>query len=172
MARGILYNITTEPDDLGLMNAVLFYERLDELGADYVEDLRGERAKEGLETLKQALKDAGFPIREITAEEKYDIYAAFTLLPMDEETLLENRKNYFRSRFTAAKKAMEELDETQFATDSAELYNIQMLLDDEYNDAVWLGDENGERVLTMCSCIRELQPNTTYYVAESTIFMH
>ena len=172
MARGILYHITTNLHNVGRMNKDFLNESPDELSVDYLKNLRGRGAEESLQNLIESLETAGFTILKTPEEERDNGYVSFTLLPMDKKTLLRSKKAYFKDQFERAKKTMEKLDETQFATDSMELWNMQQALENTYGDAVWFGDHESEYVVSLQDCIRKLQPDTTYYVADNTVLMH
>lgn len=169
MSRGIMYHITTAPENLGSMTEGDFYEDRHALNVDYVKDQPPEAARASVQRLVKRLEDAGF---KATADESPDGEPAWRIDSLSETELLNAKIRFFRDRFEQARMVMEKLTVEQFATGAPELQKLETLLRDRWGDMVYLGSEFGELSYTLDGAIREFQPNTTYWLAGNTVLLH
>lgn len=174
MARGYIYHIVSDPDDLGSMAASDFYDDLDALCVEYTEDSAPETAQHNTNCLARALEQDGFVIRPDTeAADEGREAAAFVLETGDQASLDACRRKYFGPLLAELKKEVAALDLDTFSSDRCNTYSLTSKINDDYGDAVYLNvSEYGSMIYTMHGFIRRLDPNTTYYVAQNTVLMH
>lgn len=173
MARGIMYHIAETSEAACGMDENYFYDSLDSLCVDFVQNRTQEEAKEDISNLVHALRCAGFTIGSYTGTGPNDepVPDCATIVTGDEQTLHICKENYFRGKLDALKKAVSDLSLETFAEDTFATYNIRMLCEDTMDDAVYYG-ETYEGIHSLDGFIRRLSPNRVYYIAPETVLMH
>lgn len=169
MPRGIMYHITSDPENLGNMSEWSFYEDLRALNVDFVRDQSPEDACTSVERLIKKLMNAGFTVSQ---DKSPDGDPAWRIEGMNEEELLSAKRMFFKSRFEAAKRTMEKLTLEQFSTESSELWEVERLMRERASDMVFFGNENGDLSYTLDGAIRRFEPDTTYWLAGNTVLLH
>lgn len=174
MARGYIYHIVTDPDNLGNMSASNFYEDIDALCVEFVEDSDPAIAAQNTNSFASMLANSGFLIRPDTDSESQDReVAAFILETGGQHHLDECRKRYFKPLLDALKQEVASMDLDTFVSERCNTYSLKSKINDDYGDAVYLDTTDYGGVLyTMHEFIRGLEPNMVYYVAQNTVLMH
>lgn len=154
MARGYLYEIVKDPERLFCMDADEATLRFAENEFEWSEDLDpDEPQKDLLESLEQ-----------LGAK-----------ISIDEEgrkrfQLSDNaKKKYFHDRFYKMKQMAEKMTLEAFSCNSVS--NLQVLLEEPYDNAVYLGDYGYDSFLSFDRFIREAETDAWYYVG-NIILMH
>ena len=161
MARGMIYHITKQREDLGLMSEDDFYGMTGALGCDYVEDCKDASARNALERLHMALWDAGMKVHCTGMERCWFSFHT----PAD---ISRAKSVYFEEKFKKMKQMADAITPEQFSSDSSEVYRLRMVIEDTFGDMVW----DGYELHTADRFIRKLEPDTVYYVADNTVYMH
>lgn len=174
MARGYIYHVVSDPDNLGNMTASNFYNDLDALCVDFTEDSVPETALHNTNCLAKTLEHDGFVIRPDTeAADEGREAAAFVLETKDQADLDACRRRYFKPMLEELKKEVAAMDLDTFSSERCNTYSMTSKINDSYGDAIYLDiSECGGTVYTMHEFIRGLNPDTTYYVAQNTVLMH
>lgn len=173
MARGTMFHITNDPDNLGTMCASEFYEDVGSLHVEFVDDDQKEIADQNTECLAKMLEACGFPIfpDDEPANEDYKP-AAFIIRTGGDDSLTAAKMRFFQPLLESLKKEVSELDLKTFATAGCNTYSLIYKINDDYSDAVYLETgEYGGSVYTMHEFIRNMDPDATYYVAANTVRM-
>lgn len=163
MAKGILYQITTDPEMTYAFDERDFFEDVYELGAEYVENSGEVQSEKDLERLRQILNGIGF----ITKTDPH--VPGFMITPMDTEQARVIKETFFTPRLQAVKTVADELTLDDFVTRRSCITELVEILDNESGDMVYLFDENYSRILSMDDFIRELKLDTKYWVLNKTI---
>lgn len=163
MAKGILYQITTNPEMTYAFDERDFFEDVYELGAEYVENSGEVQSEKDLERLEHTLNGIGF----VTETDPH--VPGFVVLPMDAEQVGAMRKEFFAPRLQAVKTVADELTLDDFVTRRSCITELVEILDNESGDMIYLFDDNYSRILSMDDFIRELKPDTKYWVLNKTI---
>ena len=173
MARGYIFHITTDPDNLGCINASDFFEYLDALSAQYVDDVSPENALVCTNALCKVLENNGFPVVPDTeADEDGRDAAAFIIKTGDPESLAACKMRYFNPLLEALKEEVAALELATFASSECNTYSLTSKINDGYSDMVYLEVGNyGGSTYTMHEFIRQMNPDTTYYVAANVVLM-
>lgn len=173
MARGYIYHITTTPDNLGCIDASDFFENLDALSAQYVEDVSPDNALVCTSALRKELESDGFPIVPDTeADEDGRDTAAFIIKTGNLESLSVCKMRYFEPLLEALKKEVAALELATFASYECGAHSLTSKINDDYGDVVYLEAGNyGGSTYTMHEFIRQMNPDTTYYVAANVVLM-
>lgn len=172
MSRGIIYHIAVEPDDLGGMSADDFAEHIDQLNVDYVNDQSLEDARQSTGWLFDRMAKAGFaPAEPAPGEEGMESvrFLFRTGTAAETKTL---QMNWFRDDLQSLKDLVASAELEAFATDTGLAYKIKELTSDDNGDAVYLDMNFGPATYALDHFIRELQPDTVYYVGTDTVYMH
>lgn len=168
MSRGIVYHIVTDLDGYTAMDESDFYDSLGALGVDRVANQHAEDAKNSVERLVERLQKAGFAVAPINFEDE----DFFSFTTGDEEETLARKSQYFAPAFAAFQKLASSTSLETFASDRNEEYELRRLIDNRMGDGVYYGNGLYEEFHSMDSFIRKLTPNTTYYIAPETVYMH
>lgn len=166
MSRGYIYHMTPDPADVGSMTASTFDDMLDSMPADYASDCSDP---EVIGSFMKRLKSAGFAVEPLDGDGPGQGYV---LKAMPEDALLKAKASFFAPRLKELKSVVAGLSEDAFATDGDELLAIQRAVNDQYGDAVYLGCSFGASFKTLDTAVRQLMPDTDYFVAPGTVLMH
>ena len=79
------------------------------------------------------------------------------------------KQRYFHDRFHAMKQMVEQMTLETFSCDG--ISKLQELLEESYDNAVYLGDYENNKFLSFDQFIREAETNISYYIG-SVILMH
>lgn len=165
MARGSIYYITTNKDDqVRHFNEEMFYDRLDLYGIDYVQDVDETESVHSLQWMRDMFRQMG--AGTFDGEDVKSRHFAFSFCFHDMENA---RKYYFGPKLEKLKKEVAELDLFKVVKSAP---CLDMILNDTCDDMVVLMNKGSEDTLTFDNLIRQLEPDTTYYVFERTVLMH
>lgn len=167
MGRGYIYHISADPEVFPGLDESDFYESLDSMACDYVENCGAGRA-DILSGLKNSLKSAGFEIQE----ENLPDACVFAFCAGDENELKTRQGNWFRGWYNRFKELSQAITLEQFACGTEHIYPIQEALNDNYDDAVYLDMGTGPAFYAFMRFMRTLLPDKTYYVEDACVFMH
>ena len=62
MARGTVYHLSTDPESMGSMDESNFYDSLDRLNVDFVQNENPENSESSITWLRDKLASSGFEI--------------------------------------------------------------------------------------------------------------
>lgn len=174
MARGNLYKIETKTYNiLEPLNKREFYDMAG-YDCNYVELSSNDSA---LTYLTDMLTNAGMPIRSIpiTNADKLNIdpddiesvneNTHAVIQPMSDETLDKCKMKLFEARMETAKNYFNQMTLHDFATKTEKVSYLQSLIADNYDDMVY---SDGSRYI-MDDFLRNLRPNTAYFIHASTL---
>lgn len=167
MSRGIMFHISTDPNDMGTFSFEDLTDKLDILGVDRIEDRFACDSVNDTSVLKFMLRGAGFKIADM-ADCKT---CAAMLLPMPEQKLNDAKSKFFKNNLDNLKVLIANMTEQDFATKDA-VYEIKRLVDDTHGDAVWLDTGTGPAPCSLMSFVRGILPDRTYYLSATTVYMH
>lgn len=160
MARGIIYFITKDKNqviDFGEQN---YYDRLDIIHADYVQDEDEESSATSIEMLKDTINNLGAVIW--LGEGDFGFSFRFNAVS-------EMQRNYFRPKLEALKEKVANLQLFDVIRSAPDLNSI---INDDYGNMITLGEEAAGSTITVDNFIRRVEPGVTYYVYKKTILMH
>ena len=173
MARGNIYQIIQKSDtnDATLEHEGFpfsyygFYDDIERLDADYVED---DNSGQAIDFLKELLTNCDFDISE-----EVPAGQAFSFTTDNETLTLESKCNYFKDAYINFIRKAQEILLPIFASNQAAADHIEETLTERYGDMVWAIDEYGNGMLMpRDTFIRQLTPDTTYFVTHKTIIIH
>lgn len=174
MGRGYIYHFTTDPYNCGSINANCFVET-DGVVCDYFEDVNKDMSRRGLEYMQEWLERAGFVVNKNPKTESGNVAenAAFSIAPMSKEALEAAKREFFRPLYTNFQSQVAALTLDDFAKSNGDaVYNLQTLLDDDFGDAICVDEGYGWTFKTLHRAIRELAPDTEYFVSNTVVYMH
>lgn len=180
MIRGTIYYITADPCPLHAMDESDFYDRVDALEVDYVQNDSAETAAQEIARLRTNLEKAGFGLvlpngnGEWPGDIEVDACAppAFGFVTDSRDALDTARINWFARDLAELKAKVAALTPREFACDTAAAARIVELTSDTCGDAVYLDMGTGPALYTVPVFMRNLEPGRTYYVAANTVTMH
>lgn len=154
MARGYLYEIVKDPERLFCMDADEATLRFAKNEFEQSEDLDpDEPRKDLLEVLEYLGAKIG-----IDEEGRKQFQLSDQV-----------KKKYFRDRFYKMKQTVETMTLEIFSCGS--ISDLQELLEEPYDNAVYMGDYGYDKFLSFDRFIREAETDAWYYVG-SVILMH
>lgn len=162
MARGYIYYITTDKDKDVCFSEFSYYENLDAINADYVQDTVGESAGEPLRWLKDTVSGMGAKVGDMPG-------FAFSFQFDKVEQML---RDYFSPKLAKLKEEAAALDLFKVIRSGPAL---DYICNNQYSDAVELHDnESGSNgtFLSMDDFIRQVRSGAVYYVYGKLILMH
>lgn len=177
MARGVIFEITKEKDEVGAMSETDFYDKLTVLSASYVKDMDMDESAIDINILIEKLAACGLSVETVNGSEPVSemdgkIPMFYEILPADEAKLKEFKKSWFHSRFEEFKAQADAITEDGFTEESA-VHTIMSLLEDDYDDCVYLNSGFGmTETMAMDSFIRGMEPDCPYYLSPKTVLMH
>ena len=164
MARGTLYLITVDPNDMNAVNAECFYGDEAAMQVEYFADRGPEEAERDLEILCDKLRAAKLDVIPIDDGYKLTTY--------DKANVETCQMAYFEKSLETLKEIVSRLSLKTFATDVTCPYDITQHIQDDYSDALHLDMGTGAATDTLDGFVRRLQPNTAYYISRNAILMH
>lgn len=172
MARGYIYHLTTDPDDLNSVTADDF-ETPELIGADFCETVENS---ENPARIAGLLASAGATVTRVDAngedETDDESFAGWRVDAMAPKAMAEFRRRLFRHKFERLRFLVDALTLDEFATDSPTLTRIESALNERFGDAVMLGNDIGATFKTFDGAIRALAPATNYYLSRTCVLMH
>lgn len=172
MARGYIYHLTTDPDDLNSVTADDF-ETPELIGADFCETVENS---ENPARIAGLLASAGAVVTRVDAngedETDDEVFAGWRVDAMSEAAMTEFRRRFFRNKFERLRALVGALTLDEFAADSPVLTRVESALNERFGDAVALGNGLGETFKTFDAAIRSLEPGTDYYLSRTCVLMH
>lgn len=154
MARGYLYEIAKNPECLFCMDADEATLRYATNEFECSEDLNPEEPQKDL---LEFLEQLG---AKISVDEE-----GRKQFQISEQV----KQRYFHDRFHAMKQMVEQMTLETFSCDG--ISKLQELLEESYDNAVYLGDYENNKFLSFDQFIREAETNISYYIG-SVILMH
>lgn len=166
----VMYHVSTDPAVLGSMSEDAFYDSADALGADYVQDQDEERSRHPIDVLYNALKAAGFhPVRVDDPED----HEAFRFRSGKDQAAMDGRKDaWFQDQFQRLQAKAASMTLADFARSTGPAYDLMEMVNDRFGDHVHLDMGTGPASYTLPSFIRNMEPDTLYYVAANTVYLH
>ena len=166
MSGFTIYECNTKKIGLGFLDKENFYDKLDILHADYVDNIGFHAREDQIESLRQYL------ITENHApfQKSDNPNVALQIKPMTQTQLRNYQKSYFKNQYEELiKKITGEMTLSDFARNSQNLYDTNLLLDNWQKSWVYYRDK---RLITLDQFIRDMTPNTTYYFGKKSVFAH
>ena len=166
MARGIMYEVSTKPEDIGNMDESDFYEELSCLHADYVADIDPKDSDSNRRCLADILTRFGAVVSQYIPEDDEDNLfpnGTFSVTGITNDF----KRTWFSSNLEKLKEKVSDMGIDEFATDSYEAWKLQNLINDDNADAVYLDGS----IYTLDGFVRTATPDMTYYLG-TTVFMH
>lgn len=163
MARGDIFCIKDEERKGSIsFDEEQYYDKLETLGIDYVQNKDGDEAAVSIDCLKDTLKGLG---AEIHDNVEYPFAFAFRFGAV--EHML---STYFKPRLEKLKAEVEKL--TLFDITKLSVPSFDHIINDDYDDMVTLMEERAESTMTLDMFLRQIRPGITYYVHSRIILMH
>lgn len=164
MARGFIYYMTTDKTIEPSIDESDYYEKLDGMGCDYVQNETKESSEYPLECLSGMLSEMG---AVVTREDMPEGYAFSFRFDKVEQML----QDYFRPKLEKLKKEAAELELEKVIRSAP---NLDWICNNEFTDAVELEDpeETESSFSSMDNFIRGIHPGVEYYVHDKTVLMH
>lgn len=160
MARGNIYEVTTDLEYGFDMDEVDFYDKYEALQIDYVENMEKWTSIEETEAFIMSLAGEG---AETGFENKYGIdvpYFSFSLI---------SKKHHFESRLHRVKALAEQMTLTEFSSDSTAVWNLREAVEDNNGDCIYM---NGS-LYTLDKFIRDAETGVKYYLnSDKVVLMH
>lgn len=154
MARGYLYEIVKDPERLFCMDADEATLRFAENEFEWSEDLDPDEPRKDL---LEVLEHLGAKIG-IDEEGRKQFH-------LSEQV----KKKYFRDRFYKMKQMVEKITLETFSCGG--ISDLQELLEESYDNAVYMGDYGYDKFLSFDRFIREAETDVWYYVG-NIVLMH
>lgn len=156
MARGNLYEISIDRDELGNMDESYFYDCLSAISADYVQNKEGEEKEEATAQFIEMMEKYG--AKTGSGDEKTVYFYVNDSV----------RQNYFRRRYDELKDKVQKLEFSSFISNVFEIWDIKHLLHDTYGDAVYYNSE----YMTVDTFLRAYAKDGERYYIGNVVFMH
>lgn len=156
MARGNLYEISIDRDELGNMDESYFYNCLSAINADYVQNKEGEEKEEATAQFVEMMEKYG---AETGSGDEKTVY-----FYVNDSV----RQNYFRRRYDELKDKVQKLEFSSFISNRFEIWDIKHLLHDTYGDAVYYNDT----YMTVDTFLRAYAKDGERYYIGNVVFMH
>jgi len=153
MARGYIYEISKNPENIGEMTEDCFYN----MSLDYVTNIEEETAASLVDDFMLSLHEMfGFTIgREFINGKCQNFIIANSI----------SKKAYFEKRFLDFKDKVTVMTLDEFLS---ETWNLEMLINDRYSDAVY----EDECFHTKDQFIRNMELGVKYYISNHVVLMH
>ena len=166
VARGIVYHVTHDADAFGGMSASTFYDSMDAMGCDIIDDQAPEDAAESVARLRAALEKAEFTVEDGPA-------GGIEIVTKDNERILDRAKsNWFRKRFNKLKQRVTLMPLHEFATDVLCPSDLKAMISDDHGDKIWYDGGDGACMYSLDGFIRRMRPGRRYLVAPNTVYIH
>lgn len=160
MARGTIYFITKDKDQVIDFGEQDYYDRLDILNVGYVQDEDEESSATSIEMFRDTINKLGAIIW--LGERDFGFSFRFNAVS-------EMQRKYFKPKFEILKEKVANLQLFDVIRSAPDLNNI---INDGYGDVITLGEEAAGSTITVDDFIRRVEPGVTYYVYKKTILMH
>lgn len=161
MARGYIYKIDTDIDDTdSTISEQDFYESHSGKECEYVTDYTDT---DPVDCLCNDLRRHGLTVK--TEPNIKNVYAV--IRPTDEKRLNNFKTDYFRSRYLELKESLDKISLEEFAANTGTAFGLSNLAEDRCGDMVYL---NGSCYI-LDDFIRDMFPDTEYYIQEKTVLM-
>lgn len=157
-----MYEVVTDKDAVNAMSASDFHYCLGELGCDYVMDHDEEKSEQELESFRGLLKKGGLAI-----EKEWGEGPCLKIGPLEEGKLREAKKSMLHGLYVEFKKLAAAMTEGDFL-EHTKVMDVMSALDDQYGDCVYLDGT----IYTVTRFIREMEPDTAYYIGRKTVLLH
>ena len=160
MARGTIYFITKDKNQAVDFKEENYYDRLDIIHADYVQDEDEDSSKTSLGMFKDTIGKLGAVI--LPCEDDFNFSFRFNAVS-------EMQRNHFKPKLETLKEKVKNLNLFDVIQSAPDLNSI---LNDDYDDVITLGEEAVGSTITVDDFIRRVEPGITYYVYKKTILIH
>lgn len=155
MGRGYIYYITKDKDEEPSFDESDYYDRLDALHVDYVQN---ESSENPLESLQQTLQELGAVLGY-----GYDKNFAFSFSFKDVDKA---KREFFEPRLRALKENVAALT-LEHMVESEPAFEIT-----PKGDLIAMEAYYGDSLCSVDDFIRSLESGVSYYVYEKVVFMH
>lgn len=157
--RGYMFEITTDVNDVCMLNTVDLYEEISSMSVDYIADVDDRDRKSLVNQFLSRFADRGADVSIENNENNW--YGTIRSITP------EVKRAYYKERFEKFQKLAAEIDLKNFSEDSNVLYEISAAVKDDYGDMVYLDGYS----YTLDYFIRNADPDTLYYVG-NVILLH
>lgn len=179
MAKGYAYCVVAaKPGDdmdpiqntLAYVDSSSFEGEEGSLSAEFFDDPNREDADEALGSFLSWATQAGFTVKQ---DERPD-GCAFIIKTGDADSLQKTKETLFAPRWERVKKMVDEMPLSVFAGGSSGILQLQAAIEEQYGENVKLFNSSGEDTgtRTMDDFMRDLLPDTLYYVANAVVLQH
>lgn len=162
MARGHMFYITTVKDQDISFSADSYYEKLDAIGTDHLNDLTVEASAGPIQTFLKSMTELGATIEYGHFDD--DLEFSFRFVNIEEV-----QQNWFRPKLEKLKKEAEKL--TLFDVIRAATC-LDYIVNNDYEDLIAFDTVESNVEITVDDFIRQLKPGVTYYLYKKVILMH
>lgn len=175
MSRGIIYHVTTNPDDLFTIDAADFTGQEQVFNVKNFSDRTNNEATQDILRLVNSLREAGFNF-SVEQMKPYPIpfdyeCPVYILTTGNWAQVTACKENYFRPLLERLKTEVQKTNLTVFATDPLYPVKLQRNLNDNYSDVICLSTVTRNVPMPVHTFIRELEPETRYYIDARTVLM-
>ncbi len=162
MARGYIYYVTSDKDIDPTFTESNYYDSLDSLGADYVQDCDEEDSVEQISWFEDKLKGMGAVISTDNLQDGFSFSFRF-------DRVNEMQQAYFKIKL---EKLKEEASKLTLFDVIRSAPTLDYITNDTYGDMVEFCGVNSSATITVDNMVRQIEPGVTYYVCNKTILMH
>ncbi len=162
MGRGNIYYITKNKNKDVSFDERTYYDKLDILGVDYVQNQTKEESEIPLEHMQKVMQMLG----AVTGYGHDNRDFAFSFWFDDVEKA---KQDYFRPKLNNLKQQVEALTLSDVIHSAPYL---DFIMDNDQGDLVVFDDEDYECNVSLDNFIRKLEPHVNYYVYKKVILMH
>lgn len=162
MARGYIYYVTKNKDQDVSFTKEQYYESLDRLGIDYVDDMANEDSADILKMLAEMLYKQGAVVGYGHSNRDF----MFSFVFSDADSM---KRNYFEPKLAKLKAEAAALT-LENVIRSAPC--LDCITNSNYSDLVAFDDGNATTDMTFDNFIRNLESGVTYYVYRKVILAH
>lgn len=167
--RGYIYNIEADPDNLGITESQ-FYEHVDALGADYVQDVDPDQAAQLVKDFAEELRKCGFLVTPFQYEDDLgETRDGFMLETGSMHQLRTAQAAYFGPRMKQLKEAVRDIDPIRFCSDGGYAIELRNMIVNPYADVV---HSQNDTCKDLDDFIRDLVEGEVLYIGPDVVLMH
>jgi len=170
MSRGIIYHfgLISGIENFGEMDETDFYGQFGTLGVDGIWNQPAKEAKKSVGNLVARLWSAGFKVK-LSTDPIYEDFHFFNT--GNEAELIACKSKYFAVAFNSLKEMVHKMSLETFSADGPEEFIMRTLINNKAGDLVYFGNVY-EDLYSLDSFVRGLRPDTGYFIAPETVYMH
>ncbi len=166
MARGYSYyimsNVMSNNDTDVTFGAGNYYEDLDSLGIEWVEDVDEEKSKEPLEWLADTMSRLGAAVYFSCGSNDFVFSFKFSKVEKAQQDWFKPKLEKLKNE--AAKLTLSDIIRSE--------HSLDYIQNDNYGDMITMNDGFSDINMTVDDFIRQLKPGVFYYVYKKTVLMH